>query len=255
MAERTDKKYVVERVSPSGAAGPTGPTGSIGPTGAAGSNSSQVTHNGSERVGETVDDLLDELLYELLTASALAHGLGNQELGSTVVDIPMTWTKNKASVVSQVLAGTAIGSTNVGPTASNYTLSAINLTTSGTWTLTINDGTTIVVLTVTLSFMRKVHWGARNVGTYNDAFILGLEGNGLQQTRDKVFTADAGASEYLYFAQPSSYGAPTFTVGGFEGGFTLIATISHTNASGDTVNYDIWKSDTANLGETTVTVS
>ncbi|WP_157796132.1 hypothetical protein [Thomasclavelia cocleata] len=52
---------------------------------------------------------------------------------------------------------------------------------------------------------------------------------------------------------PARYGAVNFNVGGFDGGFTKVATIEFTNASGYTENYDIYKSDNANLGTQTVT--
>jgi hypothetical protein len=53
---------------------------------------------------------------------------------------------------------------------------------------------------------------------------------------------------------PSRFGTCAFTVGGFTGGFQMIATIAFTNASGYTENYDIYRSDYAKLGNTTVTV-
>ena len=49
-----------------------------------------------------------------------------------------------------------------------------------------------------------------------------------------------------------AFGTPTFKVGGFEGGFNLVKTFDHTNASGATVSYDVWQSTNAGLGNTTV---
>ena len=56
------------------------------------------------------------------------------------------------------------------------------------------------------------------------------------------------------YAIPSSFGTPTFNVGGFDGGFKKLETLSFTNASGHTQNYDIWVSVNAGLGSTAVTV-
>ena len=56
-----------------------------------------------------------------------------------------------------------------------------------------------------------------------------------------------------FYAVPTRYGDVSFNVGGFDGGYSKVATIEFTNASGYKENYDIYKSDNANLGNTTVT--
>lgn len=255
MAVNPEKRFIVKEVVVTGV-GVDGPTGPIGATGATlPSNTSDITHDGSERNGEALDALMDELLYIVLTGGTFAHGLGFQEKGFTVVNVPLTWVKNKATVVSQLITGSSIGTESAGTTATNYTLTGINITADGQWTLTINDGTTEVELTVDLLFYNKVHYGARVPGTINDAFILGLSGNDLLPTKVKEFTVTAGASDKIFWAQSQAYGIPTFTVLGFEGGFTLAGSISHQNASGHSETYDVWESDTINLGETTVDVT
>jgi len=71
-----------------------------------------------------------------------------------------------------------------------------------------------------------------------------------------AFTATSvAASEFIFFCLPTAYGTPTFTVGGFEGGFSLAATITFTNDSGYSEEYKIYKSNLDNLGTTTVVVS
>ena len=57
----------------------------------------------------------------------------------------------------------------------------------------------------------------------------------------------ANAGEYVYYCIPSRLGTPTFNKA-----FTLVDTISHTNASGYTEAYDIYKSDSAGLSEVTI---
>lgn len=255
MPDNEDKKFILQRVL-NGGIGPIGPTGPLGATGPGGAPlTSLITHDGDERNSENLANLLDEILYITLTGGNFSHGLGLQEKGFTVINLPLSWTKNKITVVSQIITGTGITSENAGTTATSHTLAGINLLTNGQWFIAIDDGTTIVNLNVILTFTNKVHYGARPVGAYNDAFILGLSGNNLQINRTKQFTVNAGASDKIYWAQPSAYGTPTFTVGGFEGGFTLEATISHINASGFAENYDIWGSDQVNLGLTTVDVT
>ena len=77
----------------------------------------------------------------------------------------------------------------------------------------------------------------------------------LQTSRETTIDVTAGAGQYIYYAVPTSYGDCTFTSGGFTGGFTKVATVSYTNIYNVTTNYDIWKSDYAGLGTTSVIVS
>lgn len=70
-----------------------------------------------------------------------------------------------------------------------------------------------------------------------------------------TFNVNAGTGEYIYISFPSSFGTPTFYVGGFEGGISFLETVSFTNSYGITTNYDIYQSDNVSLGATTVVVS
>lgn len=70
----------------------------------------------------------------------------------------------------------------------------------------------------------------------------------------KTFTLNAAAGQHIYYAFPASWGTPRFFVGGFEGGFALLKTFDHKNASGATISYAVWKSTNAGLGNTTVEV-
>ena len=100
-----------------------------------------------------------------------------------------------------------------------------------------------------------MYWGvAENASSFDSAFILKLQ-KGLQASKGKTFTVNAAASQHIYYAVPTRYGACAFNVGGFDGGFTKAGTIEFTNASGYKESYDIYKSDNAGLGNTTVKVS
>ena len=76
----------------------------------------------------------------------------------------------------------------------------------------------------------------------------------LASSKARTFPADAGEGEHIVYIIPSSFGTPTFNVGGFDGGFKKAKTIEHTNASGYKQNYDIWQSVQPSLGSTSVTV-
>lgn len=251
-----DRKYLVQPVVIQGEKGDTGAAGATGPAGGVTLpiDSSDVNHDGTERTGEDVNDLLDELLYLAIAITSFTNQHVNQEKGATVANVGLDWTRNKVSTV-QSLTGTGIPTTDPGATATNYTIVGINLTANGSWTLNSGDGTNNAVAVTSINFYNKIHFGARVPGTINDAFILGLSGNSLQAARQTSFTVTAGASDKIYFAQPTAYGTPVFLVGGFAGGFTKVASaISHTNASGFAENYDVWESNSLNLGLTTVTV-
>ncbi len=123
---------------------------------------------------------------------------------------------------------------------------------SVTWTLTTSNGTR----TTSATWGQKNFWGVSASPANTEAFIEALASSQLNTTRGAAFTVNATGANKIYFACPSRYGTPTFTVGGFVGGFVLRGgSISVTNAQGFTENYDLWESVNAGLGSTNVTVS
>ncbi len=89
-----------------------------------------------------------------------------------------------------------------------------------------------------------------------EAEVEALASSGLQSSRARTITVTAGVGEYIWYAYPASYGAATFTIAGFEGGFDLItSTLSITNANGVTQNYRLYRSTNPSLGLTTIVVS
>lgn len=132
-------------------------------------------------------------------------------------------------------------------------------TTSGqtlTCTLTAYKGALSNTNTKVFTWGSKVFWGVAVPATYNEAFIEALASNSVQTSKNKTFTVTPGATKYIYFACKTSYGTPTFIVGGFEGGFTKVGSaVSVTNSFGITETYDLWKSEQLDLGTTTVGVS
>ena len=74
-------------------------------------------------------------------------------------------------------------------------------------------------------------------------------------TRATSFDCTTGAGQHIYYAVPSTYGACTFTVGGWSGGFDKVKSQVSVARNGLTVKYDIYRSNNANLGKKTVVVS
>ncbi len=96
----------------------------------------------------------------------------------------------------------------------------------------------------------SVHWGTAVPGTYDSAFVLALSGSATASTLTRTFTVSAGVGQYIYYAFPAAFGAPTFIVGGWTGGFVQVASGVIIND----ISYVIWRSDNSGLGSTIVNV-
>lgn len=212
---------------------------------------------------ETLEGQMDDLRYvpmaiDSLSITTPANGIA--EKGSTVVSITYSYSCNKVPD-RLIFNGSEISEPAISGT--NILVEGLNVTANRTFTMQATDHGSYsnpaktVSRSVTLYFYDKVHWGvAAAPSSYNDSFILStLTNHQLASGRARTFTVNAGANQFIYFALPTSMGTPRFTVGGFDGGFGKVAEFSHTNASGGTATYAVWKSDNANLGSTTVVIS
>lgn len=190
----------------------------------------------------------DEFNYKPITISFFTNNKNIVEMGTKITDVILNWALSKNPKTMM------IDSESITPlTTRTKTYSGQNITTNKTYTLKVTDEKDAsATKTTAITFYNGVYWGAKAApGSYDSAFILTLQ-KGLQGNKNKTFTATAGADEYFFYCVPTRYGAVTFNVGGFDGGFTKVATIEFTNASGYKENYDIYKSDNANLGSQTV---
>lgn len=137
------------------------------------------------------------------------------------------------------------------------TLSGVNLKASKTYTLKATDARNAVATrTADVAFRDKRHWWVAvslDAAGVTDQIINQATGE-LATWYNKTFTLNAAAGQHIYYAFPASWGTPRFFVGGFEGGFALLKTFDHKNASGATISYAVWKSTNAGLGNTTVEV-
>jgi hypothetical protein len=85
-----------------------------------------------------------------------------------------------------------------------------------------------------------------------------LSGGELSTTRVKTLTNESFSNQFFYYIYPTSFGQPTFTVGGFaNNGWGNPATgtlfkIDYTNGNGYTNQYYVARSD--NQLNTTVTI-
>ena len=214
--------------------------------------STEVTER-LDNLQEAVDDLTDvveDLSYEPIEIASFGHNAGVKEIGSTAASVTLSWALNK-DPESQDIDGTPMSLD-----ARQYTIGTANLTGNKTYKLTVTDERdTSVSRTTTVTFLNGIYYGvgAVNVDNTNNAFIQSLT-KVLSDTRVRDFTVTANAGEYIFYCIPSRLGTPTFSVGGFEGGFDLLKNISYTNPSGYEEDYAVYRSVQTGLGQTTVNV-
>ncbi|MBP3905760.1 MAG: hypothetical protein J6D47_10910 [Peptostreptococcaceae bacterium] len=195
----------------------------------------------------TVKDALDKLLYVELSISLTSNTSTVLEKGRLVNGVIINWTYSKR-ITSQLLDGVPID-LNTRSYLYNSTL-----TSDKRFTLTASDVSKTFSKDISFNFYNGVYWGTSSNTTYNDTFIMSLSKE-LRSNRNKTFSVSCGEGQYIYYCIPTNYGTPTFTVGGFTGGFNKVSTIQFKNAYGYTESYDIYKSTNSNLGNTTVVVS
>ena len=197
------------------------------------------------------------------------------EIGTAVTGLDAAWALNKTPAEQTITATGVTGSEdtviieNIGADVRSTTGLTGNAATqwNGVKTQEKTSGTLTVVLTVkddrgvaasktaSIQWLNGVYTGAAEApATIDSAFIRTLT-KSLQSGKGKTFTVNAATGAYIWYACPVSYGTPNFNVGGFDGGFSKVATFDFTNSSGYTEEYQVWRSDNAGLGSTTVKVS
>lgn len=200
-----------------------------------------------------LDALFAKVYYVKPTCSLSASPVGgNFEMGTTIAaPITFTWTTNK-DITTQTLTNCTLADETV-RTATYDT----DISSDKSFTLTVSDSENSASSTVSYKFMNKVHHGAASIpDAYDSTFIFSL-GGALKGNKNGSYTANVGDGQYFYIAMPTSYNnSDTLTgkIGGFDTDFGKVATIEHTNASGYTCDYNIYKSTNANLGSITMTI-
>lgn len=192
---------------------------------------------------EIIDDEISKIKYGEISVTSFTSSPSSAEIGSTQ-NVTLSWTTNKTPSV-QKIDGTAVS-------GNSTTKSGISSNTTFTYYAEgLNNNAT---KTASITFLPKLYYGnASSPASIDSSFVLSLTGV-LSASRAKRFTLTAGNGEYIWFATPTRYGTPAFKVGGFTGGFSLVATIEHTNESGYAENYYVYRSDNKNLGITEISV-
>lgn len=203
-----------------------------------------------QRLAE-LENAVSDINYEAIAISSFSANPSTAELNSMVSSVTLSWKTNKTPT-SLTFDGVAIDASSTSKTVTG------TFTSAKTWTLAATDerGAT-ATKTATLSFLNAVYYGAASAAeTYDSYFVRGLGNKNLRSSKLTSFSVNADSSEkYIYYCLPTRMGTCSFNVGGFDGGFSLIETISFENEYGYTENYYIYQSDNAGLGQTTVKVS
>lgn len=195
---------------------------------------------------------MDGMTYIPLSILSFTAETPLQEKGITVTEMKFIWS------LSDVPKGNAlINNVDTGVSTKNgeYNLQSLSVTEKTNFTLLVRDkkGNEFTA-TAPIDFAQLVYYGAFDAVEDYSTLLEKLNSN-LQQTRAGEFDAEADVNKYIYFAVPESYGACTFTSGGFTGGFEKVSNIQHSNAYGYVSKYDIYRSVEAGLGQTTFIVS
>lgn len=215
-----------------------------------------VTNGGNAEAIEARLQALEKWMagdnYQNIAITTFYASKSTYEMGETVTSVTLNWNTNKIPT-ALTLDGNTIDVTKKSETVTDF----VNMNSQKkSWTLTATgeNGETDTK-TAEISFLNGVYYGeAEEPAEYNSEFILGLTKT-LRSTYISSFLADAGEGKYIYYCLPARMGERSFKVGGFDGGFSLVATIDFTNSKGYTESYYIYRSDNAALGSTSVTVS
>ena len=218
--------------------------------------SQNVTYTNDGYTGITnVKEALDYLLYTPLSIKSFNISIDRVlEKGRNVNGCVLNWSYNK-TIQEQTLT---IGSSVIPLSINNSTYSYSNVISNNiSFTLKAKDERNkIVNSTINIVYCNKIYWGASNSTTYNNSFLLNeLSNSTISDNINRTIQVNATSNQYIYYVIPSRLGTPIFKVGGFEGGFSKVSTISFTNIYNFTENYDIYRSDNVNLGDTTIVVS
>lgn len=198
--------------------------------------------------------MIDDLSYVKIAINSLTATNSSNEIGSTVAATDVAWTLNKEPKTQKIkFSSEAEETLETSDRSKSYT--GKNITSNSIIKLTVTDERDASVSKqVTIQFQPKVYYGVSADPTALESDAINALTGALASSKARTFSANAGEGEYIVYIIPSSFGTPTFNVGGFDGGFRKTKTIEHTNASGYKQNYDIWQSVQPSLGSTSVTV-
>ena len=195
-------------------------------------------HPSWTNVKKALDGIMAKIDYikpEITSFTSTAQAV--YEVGEKVSNIVFNWTTNK-NITTQTLTGCPLANANVRTaTYTDY------ITSNKTFTLIIEEGKNTASKSVSIEFRNKIYYGSSAIpSNFNSAFILGLSNKQFATGKNGTYTVNVANNEYGFLAFPSSFGnISSVYIGGFDTEVVNCGTISFTNASGGTTNYNIYR--------------
>ena len=189
-----------------------------------------------------INEELGSMTYIPLKILSFTNNINYMEKNSIINgDIKFNWDVEGTVATQSITKGTVVANID-NPEDRTYTGNFGEVKDTTDFILTVADKKgNPTKATSKIIFTYKVFYGAAAAleGDYTSDFMTSLEGSSLQETKETTFTISA-ENEYIYFALPQSYGTPSFSVGGFTGGFgnAPVGVVEYNKT-----NYNIWKSD------------
>lgn len=222
----------------------------------------QIVYDELSQDVETLKTQVADLMYVPIAVESFTSSVNTVEKGITVTETLLSWVLNK------IPERITIGSNEPTPVKTgSLKLENLEITKNhDLWIVATDERGTQASKKVTINFYNGVYYGVSAIPeTYDSAFIIALGKSGkktLRSSKLSPFSVTAGEGEYIYYCLPKSMGACSFKVGGFDGGFELVATLEDTddsanayeNEHGHREAYYIYRSTNAGLGATTVEV-
>lgn len=190
--------------------------------------------------------------------ASLSSG-GTLEIGALLVNPAFT-----ASYTGGAPTSAQLSDTNGNPPV-NLVTPFTSVVDPHTFTKTVNNATVTFTLSATKGAVTKtpsvqyvwrprVYWGIGALAAPDSAFVNALAHSVLASARQRTLTMSPVANR-MYYAIPIGYGMPTFTIGPFTGGWSLLATVAVTNAYSVSQSYDVWVTDNDITGDFDVVVT
>ena len=198
---------------------------------------------------ETVGAALNYLLYVNPLIPSFTNNRNEVEIGTTITSTTLNWTLNKAMTSESLNQG--IGSLTP-PTLTTYTHTS-SYTTDRTYTLTASDGTSTATADTNIYFRYSRYWGYSSSTSLISSQINALSHElGTSRSQTRTISPSAG---YIYIAYPAAWGTATFTVNGLPNTDWTLSVQSHTNASGNTSSYNVYRTNNLLTGTYTIVVN
>ena len=201
---------------------------------------------------------VDDLLYVPIQVTSFASSPSTVEKGVEVTEATLSWELNKDPKTL------TIGETELPlQKKGSQKFDGLEITANHKFTISATDERNkTVTKDAAISFYNGVYYGVSAIPeAYNSEFIIALGNSGkktLRSSKLTSFSVTAGDGQYIFYCLPVSMGTCSFKVGGFDGGFDLVATLDgdnkYENEHGHLEAYRIYRSTNAGLGATTVEV-